>query len=128
MNNFNSLIVPTNLKKGTLWDFLTYDLLQQSNKLKKGPFGAINKFSKNVSQSLKGRTHSAEKKVRTFCCGILVRKYAPTNGFERLNYATCGLKRESCRQEKKHFPIILANRKCKEGKKWWNQVNRSNTK
>ena len=32
------------------------------------------------------------------------------------DYATCGLKRESCRAEKKHphFPITLAYRKCKQ--------------
>ena len=62
------------------------------------------------------KSHNAENCKRTFCFGILVKKLVHTHGLdhERLNYATCGLKRKSCRLEKKHphFPITLAYRKC----------------
>ena len=36
---FSSLIVPKNLEKGTLWDFLTFVLLQNTKKMKGGIFG-----------------------------------------------------------------------------------------
>ena len=36
MRIFNSLIVPKNLKEGTLWDFLTFVLLQNTKKTKAG--------------------------------------------------------------------------------------------
>ena len=39
--NFNSLIVPKNLKDGTLWDFLTFVLLQINKKMKGGTSGDI---------------------------------------------------------------------------------------
>ena len=66
------------------------------------------------------------KKVETFCFGVLVKKISAYAGIrtrkasilplnhERLNYATCELKQESCRPEKKHahFPITLAYHKC----------------
>ena len=54
MRIFNRLIVPKNLKKGTLWDFLKLVLLQNIKKMKGGPFGDIKKFSK--------KSHKAEKK------------------------------------------------------------------
>ena len=34
MRIFNSLIVPKNLKEGTLWDFLTFGLLQNTKKMR----------------------------------------------------------------------------------------------
>ena len=46
-------IDPKNVKGGTLWDLLTYILLQNIKKLEGGPLGDISKFSKKL--------HSAEK-------------------------------------------------------------------
>ena len=43
MRIFNSLIVPKNLKE-TLWDLLTFVLLQNMKKMKEGPFGTLKKF------------------------------------------------------------------------------------
>ena len=43
MRIFNSLIVPKNLKAGTLWDFLTFVLLQNTEKMKGGIFGDMKK-------------------------------------------------------------------------------------
>ena len=56
----NSLIVPKILKKGTLWDFSTFVLLQNIKKMKGGLFRALKKFRKKVSQSRK-KSHKAEK-------------------------------------------------------------------
>ena len=131
MRIFNCLIVPKNLKEGILWDFLTFVLLQNINKLKGGPFEDIRNFRKKVSQSRK----SENLLLRNIC----KKKLAHTHGsntnpvgwkasilpldHERLNYATCGLKRERCRAEKKHphFPITLAYRKCNNNRDepWW---------
>ena len=45
MRSFNgSLIVPKNLKKGTLWGFLTFVLLQDIKQREGGPFVDIKKF------------------------------------------------------------------------------------
>ena len=46
MRIFNSLIVPKNLKEETFGNFLTFVLLQNIKKMKRGPFGDIKKFSK----------------------------------------------------------------------------------
>ena len=42
MRIFNSLIVPKNLKEGTLWDFSTFVLVQNTKKMK----GGIKKIAK----------------------------------------------------------------------------------
>ena len=130
MRILNSLIVPKILKKGgTLWDFLTFFLLQNIKKLKGGLFGDIWKISKK--SLTKPKSLIVPKKVRNLCFGILVKKLAHTHGFE---HETSGLKskhlttrprtRETCelpreirelsRGKKKHphFPITLAYRKC----------------
>ena len=50
----NSLIVPKILKKGTLWDFLTFVLLQNIKKIeRKTLWGHLKNFEKKVSQSRK---------------------------------------------------------------------------
>ena len=125
----NSLIVPKILKKGTLWDFLTFVLLQNiKKKLKGGLFGDILKISKK--SLTKPKSHIVPKKVRTFCFGILVKKLAHTHGFEHetsglkskhlttrprtretWKRASCRVKSDSCRAEKKHphFPIRSSN-------------------
>ena len=92
MRIFNGLIVPKNLK-GTLWDFLTFVVVEYQKKLKGGPFGVIEKFSKKVSQSRKGG-FSAEK-VRTFCFGILVKKNSA--------YAWVGFEHEPSGLKSKHL-------------------------
>ena len=46
MTILNSLIVPKNLKGGTLWDFQTSIMFQNIKKIEWGPFGTIKKFSK----------------------------------------------------------------------------------
>ena len=46
MRFLNSVTVPKNVKGGTLWDFLTSIVLQNVEKMKEGPFGAIQKVSK----------------------------------------------------------------------------------
>ena len=82
MRIFNSLIVPKNLKGGTLWDFSTFVLLQNIKQMKGGLFGDIKKFSKKCLTKPKRReSHSAEKeslivpkKLVTFCFGMLSKK------------------------------------------------------
>ena len=83
MRIFNSLIVPKNLKEGTLWDFLTFGLLQNiKTNRREDPLRTLKNFPKKVSQSRKREeSHSAEN-VRTFCFGILVKKLAHTHGLE----------------------------------------------
>ena len=49
MRIFNSLIVPKNLEE-TLLNFLTFVLLQNTKKMKRGPFGDIKKIFENKSQ------------------------------------------------------------------------------
>ena len=131
---FNSLIVPKNLK-GTLWDFLTFVLLQNTKKMKGGIFGDM---KKNCEKSHKAEitcTILAKGETRThvLLLGrtqiILINTYAKFQKLRQVlevgqlpevvtaaysDYATCGLKRESCRAEKKHrhLPITLAYRKC----------------
>ena len=75
MRSFDSLIVPKNLKEETLWNFLTFVLLQNIKKMKGGPFGDIKKFSKislnkpkrgggfGVSYCRKKRESSASKNL-----------------------------------------------------------------
>ena len=46
MKNDNSLIVPKNLKRGTLCDFQTFIMFQNIKKNEGRPFGTIKKFSK----------------------------------------------------------------------------------
>ena len=75
--------------KGTLWDFLTFVLLQNI-KLKGGPFGDIKHFFKKP-QSRKGRkSHSAEKSQN-----ILLRNPCKKN--------THGFEHEPSRLKSKHL-------------------------
>ena len=74
-------------KRGTLWDFLTFFLLQNIKKLKGGLFGDIRKISKK--SLTKPKSLIVPKKVRNLCFGILVKKLAHTHGFE---HETSGLK------------------------------------
>ena len=53
MRFLNSVTVPKNVKRRTLWDFLTSIVLQNVETNEGGPFGAIQKVSK--------KSHSAEK-------------------------------------------------------------------
>ena len=53
MRIFNSLVVPKNLKAGTLWDFLTFVLLQNTKKMKGGIFG-------DMKKKLRKKSHKAE--------------------------------------------------------------------
>ena len=46
MTILNSLIVPINLKEGTLWDFYISIMLQNILKIEGGPFRDIRKVSK----------------------------------------------------------------------------------
>ena len=46
MTILNTLIVPKNQKKGTLWDFQPSIMFQNIKKIEGGPFGTIKKFSK----------------------------------------------------------------------------------
>ena len=56
----NSLIVPKILKKGTLWDFLTFVLLQNIKKIeRKTLWGHLKNFEKKSHKAEK--SHSAEK-------------------------------------------------------------------
>ena len=90
----NCLIVPKILKKGTLWDFLTFVLLQNIKKIERRTlWGHLKNFEKKVSQSRKKshkaeKSHSAEKSqnllLRNTC-----KKLAHTHGFE---HETSGLK------------------------------------
>ena len=45
MTFLNSLIVPKNLKGGTLWDFQTSIFFQNIKKIEGGPFDTIKNFS-----------------------------------------------------------------------------------
>ena len=129
--------MPKILEKGTLWDFLTFVLLQNIKKIERRTLSRHKKnFEKKSHKAEKSLTKPKSlivpKKVRTFCFGILVKKLAHTHGFE---HETSGLKskhlttrprtRETCElpreirelshfPEKKHphFPITLAYRKC----------------
>ena len=49
MRFLNSLTVPKNVKEGTLCDFLTSIVLQNIETNQGGPFGAIQKVSKNLT-------------------------------------------------------------------------------
>ena len=53
MTILNSLIVPKNLKGGTLWDFQTSIMFQNIKKLKGGPLGQSKYFRK--------KSHCAER-------------------------------------------------------------------
>ena len=82
-----------NLKKGTLWDFLTFVVPKYETNWK-GPFGDMKKnFRKKSHKTEKGESLIVSKKVRkvpkTFGFGILVRKLAHTHGFD---YEPSGLK------------------------------------
>ena len=135
MRIFNSLIVPKNLEEGTLWDFLTFVLLQNTKKMKGGIFGDMKKSEKK-SQSRNNAQKilvKGETRTHVLLLGrpqiILINLYAKCQRLRQVlevgqlpevatatnsDYATCGLKRESFRAEKKHphFPITLAYRKC----------------
>ena len=57
----NSLIVPKILKKGTLWDFLTFVLLQNIKKIERRTlWGHLKKFEKKSHKAEK-KSHKAEK-------------------------------------------------------------------
>ena len=60
MTILNSLIVPKNLKGGTLWDFQTSIMFQNIKKLKGGPFGTIKKFSKSAETNQVKNTQIAK--------------------------------------------------------------------
>ena len=49
MRFLKSVTVPKNVKRGTIWDFLTSIVLQNIETNEEGPFGAIQKISKKVS-------------------------------------------------------------------------------
>ena len=86
MRIFNSLIVPKNLKEGTLWDLLTFVLLQNIKKIERRTLrGHLKNFEKSLT---KPKSLIAPKKVRTFCFRILVKNLAYTHGFE---HETSGL-------------------------------------
>ena len=72
MRNFNSLIVPKNLEKETLWDFLTFVLLQNIKQIEGRTLWGHKKIQKR-SQSQKRESLILPKKVKTFCFGILVK-------------------------------------------------------
>ena len=69
MRIFNSLIVPKNLKEGTVAKY--------QKKMKRGPF----ETKKSHKAEKREESHSVEK-VGTFCFGKLVKKLAHTHGFE----------------------------------------------
>ena len=52
MRNAEILTMPKNLKEGTLWDFLTFVLLQNTKKMNGRIFGDIKKIAK--------KSHKAE--------------------------------------------------------------------
>ena len=86
--------MPKILKKGTFWDFLTFVLLQNIEKIERrtlwGPLKNFEKKSHKAKKSLtKPKSLIVPKKVRTFCFGILEKKLAHTHGFE---HETSGLK------------------------------------
>ena len=55
MRIFNSLIVPKNLKYGTFWDFLTFDLLQINKKIEgRNLWGYLKNFEKKSHKADKG--------------------------------------------------------------------------
>ena len=90
----NSLIVPKILKKGTLWDFLTFVLLQNIKKIERRTlWGHLKTFEKKSHKAEKKshkaeKSHSAEKNqnllLRNTC-----KKLAHTHGFE---HETSGFK------------------------------------
>ena len=104
----NSLIVPKILKKGTLWDFLTFVLLQNIKKIEKRTlWGHLKNFGKKVSQSRKKvkKFHKAEK------------SHGAKKSQNLLLRNTCkkisAYPRVRTRNKKQpHFPITLAYRKC----------------
>ena len=51
MTILNSLIVPKNLKEGTLWDFYISIMLQNILKIEGGPFRDIKKISEKNEKS-----------------------------------------------------------------------------
>ena len=121
--------MPKNLKDGTLCDFLTFVLLQNMEKIEGRTLLDIKKFSKKSLTKPKRGSLSAEKignHLLRNACKKLPHKHRfehePSGlkacilplDHERLSSATCGLKRESCRAEKKHphFPITFAYCKC----------------
>ena len=71
MRIFNSLIVPKNLKKDTLLNFLTIVVLQNIKKMKGGPFFE-NKSQK--AEKGEGGSHMVEKSEN-----LLLRKFCKKN-------------------------------------------------
>ena len=88
--------------------------------------GTFKKFRKK--SLTKPKSLIVPKKVRTFCFGILVKKLAHTHGFEhetsglkasilpldheRVKRASCRVKSESCRAEKKAPALAYRNNTC----------------
>ena len=67
MTNLNCLIVPKNLKEGTLWDFYISIMLQNIFIIEGGPFRDIKKFSKKTKNRrirILSQSHSAENLER----------------------------------------------------------------
>ena len=63
MRNFNdSLIVPKNLEKGTLWDFLTFVLLQDIKQKEGWTLCRHQKFLKKKTKNEKGVSKKLSKK------------------------------------------------------------------
>ena len=132
MRIFNSLIVPKNLKE-TLWNFLTFVLLQNIEKMKEGPFGDIKKIFENKSQKAEkgggGGVSYCRKKENLLLRKTCKKKLAHRRGFEPGPYGLkskhltarpkkcelCDLRSEMrvvARKKNSHFPITLAYRKC----------------
>ena len=73
MTILNSLIVPKNLKEGTLWDFYISIMLQNILKIEGGPFRDIKKFSKQTKNRrirILSQSYSAEKLERGVLCAF----------------------------------------------------------
>ena len=103
-----------NCKRRALWDFFNIHSVAKFQKIEArlllgGPqIILINLYAK------------CQKLRQVLEVGQLPEVATATNS----DYATCGLKRESCRAEKKHphFPITLAYRKCNKCKIEWKET------
>ena len=77
MTILKSLIVPKNLKEGTLWDYSVSIMLQNFLKIEGGPFRDIKKFSKKKRKiRILSQSHSAEKLERGDPLGFLKLQFA----------------------------------------------------
>ena len=80
MTILNSLLVPKNLKEGTLWDCSISIMLQNFLKIEGGPFRDIRKIfekkTKNRIMRISSQSHSAEKLARGHPLGFLKIQFA----------------------------------------------------